>query len=323
VRWHYQWLIVNDYLPRIVGRDVVDRLVRRRRSGPIEFLGRFYKPRDPRRPYMPVEYSGAAYRFGHSMIRAEYEVQDARTVPIFAREGFQDLRGNRPVPADLWIDWNYFFDIPGMSVPDDRNMSRKIDTHLSLPLTTLPPTVVAPTAGAIVSLIERNLLRGKRLGLPAGQDVATAIGVKKVYTNAELGLTDPGWGGKAPLWFYILKESELLGGNRLGPVGATIVAEVILGLLACDPTSYFNANPTYTPSAGPSMGHFLLSADVIDPRAFLPPEDDDAGGEGEEEEEVEGEHEDEDEVESLVPEPLEPDEQIDPGATAPVEGPVV
>jgi hypothetical protein len=325
LRWNFQWLIVNDFLTRIVGGDVVRSKIVQRRGRPIEFAGKFYKPRDKQRPYMPIEYSGAAYRFGHSMIRAEYEVQDMRTIPIFAREGFQDLRGNRPVPADLWIDWNYFFDIPGMSVPDDRNMARKIDTHLSLPLTTLPPTVVAPTAGAIVSLIERNLLRGKRLGLPAGQDVATAIGVKKVYTNAELGLTDPGWGGKAPLWFYILKESELLGGNRLGPVGATIVAEVILGLLACDPTSYFNANPTYTPSAGPSMGHFLLQADVIDPRAFVPPEEE--GAEEGEEEEVEGEEdevEDEDEdEEALVPEPLEPDERINPDATSPVEGPVV
>ncbi|MGY1659885.1 heme peroxidase family protein [Geodermatophilus sp. SYSU D00705] len=317
LRWNFQWLIVNDFLTRIVGGEVVRSKIAQRRGGPIEFVGKFYKPRDRQRPYMPIEHSGAAYRFGHSMIRAEYEVQDLRTVPIFAQEGYQDLRGHRPVPADLWIDWNYFFDIPGMSAPDDRNMARKIDTHLSLPLTKLPPTVVAPTAGAIVSLIERNLLRGKRLGLPAGQDVATAIGAKKVYTNAELGLTEPGWGGKAPLWFYILKESELLGGNRLGPVGATIVAEVILGLLACDPTSYFNAKPTYTPSAGPTMGHFILRADAIDPRAVVPPE-----VEGEEEEgEEEGEHVDE--GEPLEPEPLEPGEEINPDATSPVEGPVV
>ena len=141
---------------------------------------------------MPVEYSGAAFRFGHSMIRAEYEVQDGHTVPIFGRDGYEDLRGNRPIPHDLWIDWNYFFDIPGMHTPDDRNMSRKIDAQLSLPLTTLPPTVVAPTADAIISLAERNLLRGKRLGLPSGQDVATAMGLRPL-TNEQLGLTDRDW----------------------------------------------------------------------------------------------------------------------------------
>jgi len=344
LRWTYQWLIVNDYLPRIVGRDVVNRLIRRRGTGAVEFLGAFYKPRNPSRPYMPIEYSGAAYRFGHSMIRAEYEVQDGHTVPLFANEGYQDLRGSRRIPADLWIDWNYFFDIPGMDAPDDRNMARKIDTQLSLPLSTLPPTVVAPTAGAIVSLAERNLLRGKRLGLPAGQDVATAMGLKPL-SNQQLGLTEPEWKGKAPLWFYILKEAELLGGDRLGPVGGTILAEVVLGLMACDKASYFTTNPGFTPGAGYTMGDFLKWADVIDPRAFQPageeddlpeepegeepheeePEDpaEEPGDEEPHEELPEGEEPHEEEPEVLVPEPLEPGEAINPQAVTPVPGPIV
>jgi hypothetical protein len=144
-------------------------LIRRRGTGPIQFTGKLYQPRNVNKPYMPVEYSGAAYRFGHSMIRAEYEVQDGHTVPIFGQDGYEDLRGNRPIPPTLWIDWNYFFEIPGMNTPDDRNMARLIDTQLSLPLSKLPSTVVAPTAGAIVALAERNLLRGKRLGLPAAR----------------------------------------------------------------------------------------------------------------------------------------------------------
>jgi heme peroxidase len=276
VRWTYQYLIVNDYLPRIVGQDVVDGLIRRRGNGPIQFTGRLYQPRNVNKPYMPVEYAGAAYRFGHSMIRAEYEVQDGHTVAIFAQDGYEDLRGNRPIPESLWIDWNYFFDIPGMEPPDDRNMSRLIDSQLSLPLFKLPPTVVAPTAGAIVALAERNLLRGKRLGLPAGQDVAVAMGIKPL-TNAQLGLTEPGWKNKAPLWFYILKESELLGGRKLGPVGGRIVAEVILGLMALDKASYFNANPSFTPgAAGYRMGDMILAADAIDPRARVKPADPEA-----------------------------------------------
>jgi hypothetical protein len=275
VRWTFQWLIVNDYLPRIVGQDVVTSLLRRRGTGPIQFTGRLYQPRNPARPYMPVEYSGAAYRFGHSMIRAEYEVQDGHTVPIFGQDGYEDLRGNRPIPSTLWIDWNYFFDIPGMDAPDDRNMARKIDAQISLPLSKLPSTVVANTAGAIVALAERNLLRGKRLGLPAGQDVALAMGIKPL-TNAQLGLTEPGWRGRAPLWFYILKESELLGGQKLGPVGGRIVAEVILGILAADRTSYFTANPGFTPGAGYKMGDLILAADAIDPRARVPKVEDPA-----------------------------------------------
>jgi hypothetical protein len=77
-------------------------------------------------------------------------------------------------------------------------------------------------------------------------------------TNADLGLTDARWGGKAPLWFYILKESELLGGAKLGPVGGRIVAEVILGLLALKTTSYFSAKGGFKPAVADfKMGHLL------------------------------------------------------------------
>jgi hypothetical protein len=295
-RWHYQWLIVNDYLPRIVGKPVVSSLIKR--EGTIKFTGTLYKPEQPDNPYMPIEYSGAAYRYGHSMIRAEYEMQDGHTVPIFGRDGFEDLRGNRPIPANLWADWNYFFDIPGLEPPDDRNMSRLIDTQLSLPLFTLPPTVVAPTAKAIVALAERNLMRGKRLGLPCGQDVATAMGVTPL-TNQQLGLKQPGWGGKAPLWYYVLKEAELVNkGKRLGPVGGRIVAETILGIMALDPESYFNLKPGFQWLEKKTIGDLILLADALDPRSrIVKPED---------------------EVEETGPLPLAPEEQINPEATSPV-----
>jgi Animal haem peroxidase len=295
-RWHYQWLIVNDYLPRIVGKDVVASLIKR--DGTIKFTGTFYKPEHPENPYMPIEYSGAAYRFGHSMIRAEYEIQDGHTVPIFGRDGFEDLRGNRPIPANLWADWNYFFDIPGLEPPDDRNMARLIDTQLSLPLFTLPSTVVAPTDKAIIALAERNLLRGKRLGLPCGQDVATAMGITPL-TNQQLGLLQPGWGGKAPLWYYVLKEAELINkGKKLGPVGGRIVAEVILGIMALDPESYFNLKPAFQWQERKTIGDVILLADALDPRSRIKLPDV--------------------EVVETGPLPLEPEEEINPEATSPV-----
>ncbi|MGK5114905.1 MULTISPECIES: peroxidase family protein [unclassified Geodermatophilus] len=296
-RWHFQWLIVNDYLPRIVGQDVVNSLIKRDGTGPIKFVGTFYKPEDTARPYMPVEYSGAAYRFGHSMIRAEYEVQDGHTVPIFGKDGFEDLRGNRPHPQNLWIDWNYFFDIPGLEPPDDRNMARLIDTDISLPLYTLPPTVVAPTDKAIVALAERNLIRGKRLGLPCGQDVATAMGITPL-TNAQLGLKQPGWEGKAPLWYYVLKEAELVNkGAKLGPVGGRLVAEVILNMIAMDPESYFTLKPGFQWKQKLGMGDLILLAGALDPRSrIVQPEDAEVG--------------------AL---PLPADEQINPEATTPVD----
>ncbi len=261
-RWHYQWVIVNDFLPHIVGQDLVNRMLRPGRGGTIAVDNQFYKPGNPARPMMPIEYSVAAYRFGHSMIRAEYEMHESRTLPVFGAPG-ADLRGSRPLPFDAEADWNYFYDIPGFQPPDDRNMTRLIDTKLSLPLANLPSSVVAHIDGAILALGERNLLRGKRLGLPAGQDVARAMGVTPI-PNARLGLPDAGWGAKAPLWFYVLKEAELGGGRRLGAVGGRIVAEVILGLLALDPSSYFNAPTPWAPATTPfTMGALLQMAGSV------------------------------------------------------------
>ncbi len=138
-----------------------------------------------------------------------------------------------------------------------RNTSRLIDTQIALPLSNLPPTVVSHIDGAILALAQRNLLRGKRLGLPAGQDVAKAMGIPPI-PNGRLGLYEPEWGNKAPLWFYILKEAELHGGRRLGPVGGRIVAEVILGLVALDPDSYLNARAGWAPKdAAFNIGELL------------------------------------------------------------------
>ncbi|MFF0990102.1 peroxidase family protein [Kocuria nitroreducens] len=297
-RWHYQWLIVHDFLARIAGEALVDSILKPRRGGPTGVDCRFYKPANPTRPMMPIEYSVAAYRFGHSMIRAEYEMHDAVTIPFFGNPS-NDLRGSRPLPTIARADWNYFFDIPGMSEPDDRNMTRLIDTKLALPLDELPPTVVQHVDGAILSLAHRNLLRGKRLGLPAGQDVARAMGVAPI-PNARLGLTDPRWNGRAPLWFYVLKEAELLGGRQLGPVGGRIIAEVILGILALDRTSFLNAPAGWAPERTPfAYGDFLERAGALE---NMPVGGEDEGAEEEAETEETGTeepHEDEAEVESV------------------------
>ncbi|WP_298584713.1 heme peroxidase family protein [uncultured Kocuria sp.] len=271
LRWHFQWLIVHDFLPHVVGRPLVQSMLSAGRSGSVAVDRRFYKPGNPSRPMMPIEYSVGAYRFGHSMVRAEYEMNDEVTIPFFGSPG-HDLRGSRPIPSTARADWNYFFEIPGMSDPDDRNMTRLIDTKLALPLSELPPTVVKHVDGAILNLARRNLLRGKRLGLPAGQDVARAMGVTPI-PNDRLGLTERGWNGRAPLWFYVLKEAELLGGRTLGPVGGRIVAEVILGILALDRTSFLNADTPWSPATTPfACGDFLRLAGVA-PGEFPAAED--------------------------------------------------
>jgi hypothetical protein len=210
---------------------------------------KYYKPTNKDgRPFMPVEFAVAAYRFGHSIIRPKYIINDATIngIAIFGPDGGFNLNGGRPIPADLVIEWRNILD--NLGAPGGRP-PRKIDTNLSLPLTSLPGSAVPPPDPTI-HLANRNLLRGKRVGLPSGQQVAKAMRAP-VLSNATLGLSsDPGWKGEAPLWFYILKEAELPPNNaeRLGPVGGRIMAEVLVGLLQRDPNSYLYLDPAWKPA---------------------------------------------------------------------------
>ena len=265
-RWHYQWAVIHDFLPRFVGDELVGTKgsVYRDVAGkpPMINLG-YYKPTNRQgRPFMPVEFSVAAYRFGHSIIRPFYVLNQATLdkggVPIFGPEGGFNLNGGRPIPEDLVMEWKNI-------LPVDPNFParkpRKLDTRLSLPLTTLPGSVVPPP-DPTVHLAVRNTLRGKHVGLPSGQQVAKAMRVT-VLSNATLGITpSPGWGGEAPLWYYILKEAELppYNAERLGPVGGRIVAEVLVGLLQRDPNSYLYLDPAWRPSPpiAPTAGQFTF-----------------------------------------------------------------
>jgi hypothetical protein len=143
--------------------------------------------------------------------------------------------------------------LPDLGPPGGRK-PRKIDTKLSIPLTNLPGSAVPPP-DPTRSLAVRNTLRGKQVGLPSGQQVARAMRAKvlsnaELDPNATLGLNGSGWGGEAPLWFYILKEAELppYNGEQLGPVGGRIMAETLVGLLHRDPNSYLYLDAAWKPA---------------------------------------------------------------------------
>jgi Animal haem peroxidase len=265
-RWHYQWAVIHDFLPRFVGDDLVgvNGTVLREVAGkpPVINLA-YYKPtnRDGR-PFMPIEFAVAAYRFGHSIIRPFYVINqttlDRGGVPIFGPDGGFNLNGGRPIPSDLVMEWKNI-------LPVDPNFParkpRKIDTKLSLPLTNLPGSVVPPP-DPTTHLAVRNTLRGKRVGLSSGQQVAKAMRINAL-SNATLGLSsDPRWGGEAPLWFYILRESEMPPYNteRLGAVGGRIMAEVLVGLLQRDPNSYLYLDAAWKPAPpiAPATGQFTF-----------------------------------------------------------------
>ena len=245
--WHYQWIVVHEFLPLSVGQDTVDRIVH---DGHLIYA---FKGQ----PYIPVEFADAAYRFGHPQIRGTYRLNDgAADLKIFP-----DLAGSRPVPASRVIDWARFFAIPGRPAPQP---SKRIDARLVHALIDLPESVVGTTERPEQhSLAYRDLERGVDCDLPSGEMVARLVGVTPLSHDA-LGLRELGWKGETPLWFYLLKEAEVqCGGERLGEVGGRIVAEVLLGLIEGDPRSYRNVDPQWRPTLpGAQSGEFTM-ADLL------------------------------------------------------------
>ena len=230
--WHYQWLIVEDYLPRVVGRPLVDELLRDGR--------RYYRPDGE--PFIPFEFADAAYRFGHGQIRNSYQVHaGSGPVPLFP-----DLMGFRPIEPESAIDWAFFFDLPGRPAPQ---RVRRMDGRLPASLIGLPLAITgAVEEEAYHSLAGRDLQRGQAIGLPSGESVARRMGIEPLSPD-EVGLGPTGWQTETPLWYYVLQEAAAVaGGARLGPVGGRIVAEVLLGIVDRDPESYRAVDPGWSPT---------------------------------------------------------------------------
>jgi hypothetical protein len=242
-RWHYQTMILTQFLPQVVGQAMVDDV---RRNGP-----RYYRTRSSQ-GYMPVEFQTGAFRMGHSMVRPSYRANftgqpaDKPNAPQFfgfifdpSQEGVpdsEDLRGGSRAPR-RYIGWPTFFDFGD----GDVRFNKLIDTKISTPLFHLPLFAIA-SGDPPTSLAERNLLRHITWSLPSGQALAAEMGAPVVTPDemAETGIGDifPAFLSSTPLWFYILHEALVQAeGKTLGPVGGRIVAEVIIGLLEADSSS--------------------------------------------------------------------------------------
>jgi hypothetical protein len=256
VTHHFQWAVVHDFLHRICGAQAV-----------TDAMQSVVAP--PGSPFrMPVEFSVAAYRFGHSMIRDRYWLnhnfidQPLSDVFAFIR------KPHLPVRSNWVIDFNAFFQT-GVPVPVF-NSARKIDSVLANGLESLPGF-----NGMMAVLARRNLLRGLALGLPSGQAMAGFLGLPKM-TAAQLTAGLPAnevavlnaSGGrllkKTPLWYYVLREAAVLQqGDQLGPVGAAIVARTFVRLLKRDGSSYLHWPGGFTPSLpATTQGQFTF-ADLL------------------------------------------------------------
>jgi len=229
--WHYQWIVLHEFLPSLVGQPLIDEI---RRDGV-----RWFRPQGAA-VFIPLEFADAAYRYGHCQIRHQYLLnRESEPVAIFP-----DLLGFRPVPRERVVDWTLLFDAPGAAAAQ---RAKKIDGRLVRSLIQLP---VAITGDCEVeeyhSLAVRDLQRGQGVGLPSGEAIARHIGATPL-TPDEVGLRRAGWTGETPLWYYVLREADArTRGVRLGPVGGRIVAEVLITMLDRDPTSVL-ADPGWRP----------------------------------------------------------------------------
>jgi hypothetical protein len=231
LRWNYQWIVLNEFLPTLVGQELASQVLR---DGP-----RYFRPEHG--GYIPLEFADAAYRYGHSQIRHRYRL-NLQTDHV---QLFPNLLGFRAVPKENKIDWAFFFDTKG-TAPAQR--SKKMDGKLVKSLIELP---VAVTGECEIedyhSLAVRDLQRGQGIGLPSGEAIARHLGITPL-TAEQVGIASSGWQGDTPLWFYILREADVCtGGNRLGPVGGRIVTEVLVGLIDADATSFRQIDRDWQP----------------------------------------------------------------------------
>jgi hypothetical protein len=248
-RWHYQWIIVHEFLPTFCDPALVDDI---ERNGPT-----FYRPGEY--AFMPVEFAVAGFRaLGHPSIRSQYQVNVDFTGKVFPDDPDApasprtDLRGG-PVDAAHAVDFSFFFATnPSRRPQHAKRFDATLNTQLlDLPVSAVPGAHAGALARPLASLAVRNLLRSETLGLPAGQDVARKIG-EQPLTDDQLDSTGPIY-----LWYYLLKEAQILGqGQRLGPVGTRIVAETLIGLLDADPSSYRSAYPRWQPTLRDAAGKF-------------------------------------------------------------------
>ena len=273
VRWTHQWLVVNDFLKTLLKPSVVDAVLH---DGAATYRR---KRRHVGEPFMPIEFSVACYRFGHSMIRNGYDFNRNFGVKPDGSPGFRRAfaslsllflftgkasspfaGGTQVLPHNWIIEWDRF---DGSNSTPGRS-ARKIDTHLAPTLLDLPnegeqpPDLDDRIKKLLKQLARRNLRRGYQLSLPTGQAMAQAFGVPAL-SQVEIGqnagpdltqaLAEGGFLERTPLWYYILKEAEVKeGGQHLGDLGSRIVAETVLGVLFSDPHSYLSERPHWDPT---------------------------------------------------------------------------
>jgi hypothetical protein len=230
---------------------------------------------------MPIEFSVAAFRLGHAMIRKTYhwnKVFDGESGSLFLLFDFSagsgELGFGPRLPSNWIADFRRLYDFSeagrgDLTVPPAKfNKAMRIDTTLTTALHDLPGF---PAAEANLAL--RNLARAKMVKLATGQQMASFLQGKGVsLTPLTAAQIREGAGGAdlstltqaqrnavvadTPLWFYVLREAELNNGRMKG-VGARIVAETFHRAIEGSTHSIVR-EPGWRPSLGPNNTTFRM-----------------------------------------------------------------
>jgi hypothetical protein len=250
VTWHYQWIVLHDFLPALLHEGSVEAALR----GP----NRVERPNE-----VPLEFSTAALRFGHSMVSATYDF-NANFGIDGAAERLASLGDMFMFTSHSKMGGSDQPQLPNHWVPEWKRLTRTrmgaepVDSVLAAPMLT---SLSSGHSVHHASIAYRNLLRGYHRRMPFGQDIARELGVKPLddevigkmiavpndnsFDHAEVSR-------KTPAWFYFLCEAQAKeAGKCVGPVASRIIAETVVGLLRHNPDSLLNAGRDWTPEKSP------------------------------------------------------------------------
>jgi len=275
---HYQHTVLHDFVRRFITDSAYnDVIINGNRKVLKHCVGEV--------PFMPLEFSVAAYRHGHSQVREVYDWNrnfgtGAGLLPDSPFSFFfqfsqvsGDMRGNPTLPTNWIADFRRLFDLSGFDLPHlegsiggELNMAKKIDPYIASPLANLPEIerLVALGLRPFANLAALNLRRGSMRGLPSAQDIVSDLPSIDLLTHEEMKsvldsdfsqtMEQLGFFYRTPLWLYILLEAAAKGnGNTLGALGSLIVAETFLTMVLTSKTSIATLGSVWHPDDASSL----------------------------------------------------------------------